>query len=128
MKLRELCTKFQHSVIFMFKIVLYAAMLATFFLMFSIDNPEITSLSRTAAVTLSTRTDNGTDIGRGGAETSCHLAQHLCGNMQDGSAPPGMYRSNGTSDGVVKQDGNAVGCAGSNGYAGHIGYQGINPL
>ena len=54
MKLRELCTKFQHSVIFMFKIVLYAAMLATFFLMFSIDNPEITSLSRTAAVTLST--------------------------------------------------------------------------
>ncbi len=39
---------------FLIRIVLYAATLAVFFLLFSIDNPEIISLSRTAAVTLST--------------------------------------------------------------------------
>ncbi len=39
---------------FLFEFVLYAACLATFFLMFAIDNPEIVKLSRTAAVTLST--------------------------------------------------------------------------
>ena len=54
MGIHELCTKFQHSIIFLIKIVLYAAVLATFFLLFAIDNPEIMSLSRTAAVTLST--------------------------------------------------------------------------
>ena len=36
------------------EMILYAAAAATFFLMFSIDNPEIIKLSRTAAVTLST--------------------------------------------------------------------------
>lgn len=39
---------------FLIETVMYAACLATFFLMFSIDNPEIVKLSRTAAVTLST--------------------------------------------------------------------------
>ncbi len=54
MRFHDLCTKFQHSIIFLFESVLYAACLATFFLMFAIDNPEIIGLSRTAAVTLST--------------------------------------------------------------------------
>lgn len=48
------CTKFEKSIIFLFKVILYAACFATFFLMFSIDNREIIELSRTAAVTLST--------------------------------------------------------------------------
>ncbi len=54
MKLHDFCTKFQHSIVFLIETVMYAACLATFFLMFSIDNPEIIKLSRTAAVTLST--------------------------------------------------------------------------
>ncbi len=54
MKLRDICTKFQHSIVFLIGIVIYAAALATFFFMFAIDNPEIIVLSRTAAVTLST--------------------------------------------------------------------------
>ena len=54
MKLRDICTKFQHSIMFLIEMVLYALSLAAFFLLFSIDNPEITALSRTAAVTLST--------------------------------------------------------------------------
>ena len=54
MKLREFCTKFQHSIVFLIELVLYVLCLAAFFLMFSIDNPEIIALSRTAAVTLST--------------------------------------------------------------------------
>lgn len=54
MKLHDICTKFQHSIFFLIKIVLYVLVLAAFFLMFSIDNPEIIKLSRTAAVTLST--------------------------------------------------------------------------
>ncbi len=54
MRFHELCTKFWHSIIFLFEFVMYAACLATFFLMFAIDNPEIIKLSRTAAVTLST--------------------------------------------------------------------------
>ena len=54
MKLYDICTKFQHLILFLIEIILYAASLATFFLMFSIDNPEIIVLSRTAAVTLST--------------------------------------------------------------------------
>lgn len=54
MKLHDICTKFQHSIVFVIEIIMYAACLATFFLMFSIDNPEIIVMSRTAAVTLST--------------------------------------------------------------------------
>ncbi|MCR5591845.1 MAG: exopolysaccharide biosynthesis polyprenyl glycosylphosphotransferase [Lachnospiraceae bacterium] len=54
MKLHDFCSKFQHSIVFLFEIILYAACLATFFLMFAIDNPEIIVMSRTAAVTLST--------------------------------------------------------------------------
>ncbi|MBO4266978.1 MAG: exopolysaccharide biosynthesis polyprenyl glycosylphosphotransferase [Lachnospiraceae bacterium] len=54
MRLHKFCTKFQHSIVFLIELVLYVLCLAVFFLMFSIDNPEITSLSRTAAVTLST--------------------------------------------------------------------------
>lgn len=48
------CTKFEKSIIFLFKMIMYAACFATFFLLFSIDNREIIMLSRTAAVTLST--------------------------------------------------------------------------
>lgn len=54
MKLHEFCTKFQHSIVFMIEVILYVACLATFFLLFAIDNPEIIVMSRTAAVTLST--------------------------------------------------------------------------
>ena len=54
MKLRDFCTKFQHSIVFLFGMILYVVNLLTFFLMFAIDNPEIAKLSRTAAVTLST--------------------------------------------------------------------------
>lgn len=54
MRARDFCTKFQHSIIFMFGLLLYVLCLAAFFLLFSIDNPEIIKLSRTAAVTLST--------------------------------------------------------------------------
>ncbi len=54
MKFKDMCTKFQHSIVFLIEMILYAAAAATFFLMFSIDNPEIIKLSRTAAVTLST--------------------------------------------------------------------------
>ena len=54
MGFHDLCTKFQHSIVFFIEMVLYAATLATFFLLFAIDNPEIIALSRTAAVTLST--------------------------------------------------------------------------
>lgn len=48
------CTKFEKSILFLFKALLYVACFATFFLLFSIDNREIIALSRTAAVTLST--------------------------------------------------------------------------
>lgn len=54
MKLHDFCTKFQHSIVFLIEVVLYASCLAAFFLLFSIDNPEIIVMSRTAAVTLST--------------------------------------------------------------------------
>ncbi|MCR5475155.1 MAG: exopolysaccharide biosynthesis polyprenyl glycosylphosphotransferase [Lachnospiraceae bacterium] len=54
MRIRDLSTKFQHSIVFLIEMTMYAAVLATFFLLFSIDNPEIIVLSRTAAVTLST--------------------------------------------------------------------------
>ena len=52
--MKELCRKFQKSIIFALKILMYGASFATFFLLFSIDNREIIDLSRTAAVTLST--------------------------------------------------------------------------
>ncbi|MDO5573168.1 MAG: sugar transferase [bacterium] len=51
---KEICIKFEKSIILLFEFVMYAAALATFFLMFAIDNPEIATLSRTAAITLST--------------------------------------------------------------------------
>lgn len=54
MDFKEFCGKFQHSILFLFEIILYGASFATFFLLFSIDNPEIIHMSRTAAVTLST--------------------------------------------------------------------------
>ena len=49
-----LCAKFEKSILFFFEFVMYAACFATFFLLFAIDNREIITLSRTAAVTLST--------------------------------------------------------------------------
>lgn len=52
--MKELCRKFQKSIIFVLKILMYGASFAAFFLLFSIDNREIIDLSRTAAVTLST--------------------------------------------------------------------------
>ena len=52
--MKEICKKFQKSIILLMKLITYAAAFATFFLMFSIDNREIIELSRTAAVTLST--------------------------------------------------------------------------
>ena len=52
--MKDFCRKFQKSIIFAMKLVMYAGAFATFFLMFSIDNREIIELSRTAAVTLST--------------------------------------------------------------------------
>ena len=54
MKFHDFCCKFQHSIVFLIEVVMYVLACAAFFLLFSIDNPEITSLSRTAAVTLST--------------------------------------------------------------------------
>ena len=54
MRFREICTKFQHSIVFLFGFILYISSLLTFFALFAIDNPEIIKLSRTAAVTLST--------------------------------------------------------------------------
>ncbi len=50
----EFLKKFQKSILFLIKSAMYIAAFLTFFLLFSIDNPEIISLSRTAAVTLST--------------------------------------------------------------------------
>ena len=52
--MKEFSTKFQKSILFTIKIVMYGLALATFFVLFSFDNPEILDLSRTAAVTLST--------------------------------------------------------------------------
>lgn len=51
---KEICVKFEKSIIFLMEFVMYAAAFATFFLLFAIDNEEIITLSRTAAVTLST--------------------------------------------------------------------------
>jgi len=52
--MKNFCTKFQKSILFILKILMYGLCLVTFFVLFSLDNPEITDLSRTAAVTLST--------------------------------------------------------------------------
>lgn len=52
--MKDFCTKFQISFIMLIEIAGYGLSLAVFFLLFSIDNPEIIVLSRTAAVTLST--------------------------------------------------------------------------
>lgn len=54
MAFRNFCNKFQHSILFLIEMILYGACFAAFFLLFSIDNPEIIHMSRTAAVTLST--------------------------------------------------------------------------
>ena len=54
MKIKSFSVKFQHSILFLVEAVLYVACFVTFFVLFSIDNPEIINLSRTAAVTLST--------------------------------------------------------------------------
>lgn len=54
MKIKQFSDKFQHTIIFIIEIIMYAACFATFFLLFSINNKEIVNLSRTAAVTLST--------------------------------------------------------------------------
>lgn len=71
--MKNFCTKFQNSIMFLIKIVMYGLGLATFFVLFSIDNPEIIDISRTAAVTLSTyvimlfllsNTYGGFEIGR----------------------------------------------------------------
>ncbi len=51
---RDFCSKFQHTIVFMIGLVLYAVNLAAFFLLFSLKNVEIVHISRTAAVTLST--------------------------------------------------------------------------
>lgn len=52
--MRDFCKKFEKSILFALKFLMYAASFATFFLLFSIDNREIIDLSRTAAVTMST--------------------------------------------------------------------------
>ena len=52
--MRNVCKKFEKSIIFAMKFFMYAAAFATFFLLFAIDNREIVALSRTAAVTMST--------------------------------------------------------------------------
>ena len=54
MKAHDFCKKFQHSIVFVIELLMYILTCAVFFLLFSIDNPEIINLSRTAAVTLST--------------------------------------------------------------------------
>ncbi|MBQ8970010.1 MAG: hypothetical protein IJ073_01685, partial [Lachnospiraceae bacterium] len=52
--MKETFARFQKSVLTLYAFIMYALNMAAFFLLFSIDNPEIISLSRTAAVTLST--------------------------------------------------------------------------
>ncbi len=52
--MKSFMKKFEKSIVFALKIVMYAAAFATFFLLFAIDNREIIVLSRTAAVTMST--------------------------------------------------------------------------
>ncbi len=52
--MRDFCKKFEKSILFALKFLMYAASFTTFFLLFAIDNREIIVLSRTAAVTMST--------------------------------------------------------------------------
>lgn len=52
--MKNFLTKFEKSILILIELAMYLLCLVVFFLLFSIDNPEITSLSRTAAVTLST--------------------------------------------------------------------------
>ena len=52
--MRELAKRFEKSILLLLGLIMYAFNMAAFFLLFSIDNPEILDLSRTAAVTLST--------------------------------------------------------------------------
>ena len=52
--MKNICKKFEKSILFALKWIMYALAFATFFLLFSLDNREIIDLSRTAAVTLST--------------------------------------------------------------------------
>ncbi|MCR5789998.1 MAG: exopolysaccharide biosynthesis polyprenyl glycosylphosphotransferase [Lachnospiraceae bacterium] len=52
--MRELGKRFEKSILLLFALIMYALNLVAFFGLFSVDNPEITDLSRTAAVTLST--------------------------------------------------------------------------
>ncbi len=52
--LKKLTEGFQRSILVLIAAAMYLCQMAAFFVIFSIDNPEILSLSRTAAVTLST--------------------------------------------------------------------------
>ncbi|MCR5420143.1 MAG: exopolysaccharide biosynthesis polyprenyl glycosylphosphotransferase [Lachnospiraceae bacterium] len=52
--MKEICVKFEKSIMLVLKCFMYIVSFAVFFLLFSIDNREIIELSRTAAVTLST--------------------------------------------------------------------------
>ena len=52
--MRKLLERFENSILILLGFLMYASCMAAFFLLFSIDNPEITDISRTAAVTLST--------------------------------------------------------------------------
>ncbi|MCR5735389.1 MAG: exopolysaccharide biosynthesis polyprenyl glycosylphosphotransferase [Lachnospiraceae bacterium] len=52
--MKDFCSKFKNSILILIALIMYLLCAALFFFLFSIDNPEITDLSRTAAVTLST--------------------------------------------------------------------------
>ncbi|MCR5106626.1 MAG: exopolysaccharide biosynthesis polyprenyl glycosylphosphotransferase [Lachnospiraceae bacterium] len=52
--MKDFCKKFKNSILIFTALIMYVLCAASFFLLFSVDNPEITDISRTAAVTLST--------------------------------------------------------------------------
>ncbi|MCR4923825.1 MAG: exopolysaccharide biosynthesis polyprenyl glycosylphosphotransferase [Lachnospiraceae bacterium] len=52
--MKDFCRKFKNTILIFTALIMYLANAAVFFFLFSIDNPEIMGLSRTAAVTLST--------------------------------------------------------------------------
>ncbi|MCR4738630.1 MAG: exopolysaccharide biosynthesis polyprenyl glycosylphosphotransferase [Lachnospiraceae bacterium] len=52
--MKDFCSKFRNSILILTALIMYLLCALLFFLLFSIDNPEIIDLSRTAAVTLST--------------------------------------------------------------------------
>ncbi len=60
--MRHRVRKFQRSIVFVMKILLYFALFATFFLLFAIDYPYILKLSRTAAITMVTFVVLGTAL------------------------------------------------------------------